>query len=117
MFSSVFMVLLALFLALMWGIAYALALEKFEFLRWLVDKRTWITVVIGIGVDLALMLLIVPFEFWWPGAAVIGLSAIGIIGRSIYLERMEWQELMLTIRGGYGERRRNTEDRYETPGE
>ena len=105
-------------LALAWGIAYALALEKVAFLRWLVDKRTWITVVIGVGVDLALAFFIVPFEWWWRVALVVVLSAMGIIARSIYLERAEWQELMRTVtRGELGERRRYAEDCDEAFGE
>ncbi len=118
---SSFYIYFALILALAWGIALALALQRIEFLRWMADKRTWILVVIGVAVDLALAWLIVPFEWWWRVAAIIGASSVGLIGRSIYLERAEWTELMRTIReeGWIGEQRQRSgigEDREEDAG-
>jgi len=91
---SGFWPLLVLFLALFWGIAYAIALERISFMRWLVDKRTWIVVVAGVGMDLILIKLIIPWEWWVWMAIVVALSAVGIIGRSLYLEHEEWMELL-----------------------
>jgi len=82
----------ALILAFIWGIGWARALQTFPG-RFLAARLTWLSVVIGIGVDLAILLLIIPFETLVIVTAVIGLSAIPIIGRSILNEIRDQKDL------------------------
>lgn len=69
-----------------WGFGWAAFLDT-EQGRWLARARTWITVVIGDGVALALAALVVPPI--WLTIVVIGiaLAAVGIIRRSLLQER------------------------------
>lgn len=83
---------IALVLGLIWGIVWARVLQRTRMGRFLADKRTWLTVVIGVGGDLLIALLIVPFAWWWRVFAVIALSSLGIIYRSLSLELHEKQE-------------------------
>jgi len=46
-------------------------------------------VVIGVGVDILIMLLVVPFDVWLEIAAVITASSLGIIWRSLHNELHE----------------------------
>lgn len=74
-------------LGFLWGILWATYLQFNRHGEFLVQKRTWITVVIGIGVD-----LIISYPWtggtgdWFTVAAVIGASSIGIIARSLINE-------------------------------
>jgi len=68
--------------ALLWGIGYSLLLQfekHFDFWR---EYRTWITVVLGIGVDL----LIALNGSYWTVVFVIASSSLGIIARSLINE-------------------------------
>lgn len=76
----------ALFFALVWGCLWALFLQWHPWGQWLAVKRTWLTVVIGVGVDLAILLLILDWQTWLTVAAVIAASSLGIIVRSLYNE-------------------------------
>lgn len=80
--------------AALWGIAWALFLQWTTLGRFLAIRRTWITVVIGVGVDLVLVLAIIPFTWWWRVLAVIVLSSLGIIARSLINEHHEEQEAL-----------------------
>ena len=71
------------FLALLWGGLWALFLQYHRMGHFLVAERTWITVVVGVGVDL----LIAFGGDWWTCAAVIVFSSIGIIARSLINEQ------------------------------
>ena len=73
-------------LALVWGGVWAFCLSYFEWGRWLALHRTWITVVVGVGVDLGILYAALPWESWWIVAAVFALSAVGIVIRSIAQE-------------------------------
>lgn len=83
----------AALLALFWGLAFALFLHRTRIGRWLRHKRTWLTVVIGIGVDLAILRLIIPCQYVTAALVIIALSAIGIIAFAIGDELAEDQEL------------------------
>ena len=83
----------AVFLALFWGITYALFLQFTTLGRWLCNRRTYMTVVIGIGVDLLILALVIPLETLTTVTFIIALSSIGIIARSIYNELAEHREL------------------------
>ena len=76
-------------LALIWGAIWALFLQLHPWGQWLAIKRTWLTVVIGVGVDMALLLLVLDIGTWTAVAAVIAASSIGIIVRSLYNEHAD----------------------------
>ena len=82
------MVLVAL-LALIWGAIWALFLQLHPWGQWLAIKRTWITVAVGIGVDLALLLLVLDIHTWSTVTAIVAASSIGIIARSLYNEHAD----------------------------
>lgn len=65
-----------------WGFIWAAYLQFTKQGQFLVLKRTWLTVVVGIGVDL----IIAYAGDWWTVAAVIAVSSIGIIIRSLWNE-------------------------------
>lgn len=78
-----------LLLAAVWGVVWALFLQYHPWGQWLAVRRTWLTVVIGVGVDLALLALLLDLPTWLTVAGVIGASSLGIIVRSIANERRE----------------------------
>lgn len=80
---------LAAILALLWGALWALFLQLHPWGRWLAHRRTWLTVVIGVGVDLALLAVLLDLAAWLTTAAIIAASSVGIIVRSIANERRE----------------------------
>jgi len=82
-------------LALAWGLVFALFLQFAGPGQWLARQRAWLAVAIGVGVDLVLVLFLVSWEDWAKVAGVFGLSAIGIVGRSLYNEWREGQEVLL----------------------
>lgn len=81
-FSIDLALILRLFGALAWGAAYAIFLQLHPLGKFLVRFRTWVTVVIGVGVDLGIAY---PGD-WWTVAAVIAVSSVGIIARSLFNE-------------------------------
>lgn len=76
-------------LALIWGVIWALFLQLHPWGKWLAIKRTWLTVVVGVGVDLALLLMVLDIHTWSIVAAVIAASSVGIIVRSLYNEHAD----------------------------
>jgi len=84
--------LFAVFLGLIWGLIWALCLQTYAG-RFLAARFTWITVVIGVGVDLLIALLIVPIEIWLALVTLIGASSIAIIGRSLFNELRDMQTI------------------------
>lgn len=81
--------IIAVLLALVWGALWALFLQVHPWGRWLAIKRTWLTVVVGVGVDLIILILVLDWQTWAAVAAVIAASSLGIIGRSLYNEHHE----------------------------
>ena len=79
----------ALLFAGVWGVLWALFLQWHPWGQWLAIKRTWLTVVIGVGVDLAILLLVLEWSAWTSVAGVIAVSGIGVIVRSLYNEHHE----------------------------
>lgn len=79
-------------IALIWGIVWASFLQFHHLGRFLALKRTWLTVVIGIGIDLLIALRLIPFVYWQRVLTVIALSSIGIIFRSLANELAEVDE-------------------------
>lgn len=80
------MSLIIRFLAVIWGFAWAACLQYTTWGRWLAVKRTWLTVVVGVGVDMLILWRVLDRRAWWQAVEIIGLSAIGIILRSLILE-------------------------------
>jgi len=78
-----------LLLAAVWGVVWALFLQYHPWGQWLAVRRTWLTVVAGVGVDLALLATVLDLATWLTVAALIPASSIGIIARSIANERRE----------------------------
>ena len=72
--------------ALVWGVAWALFLQRSALGRWMSARRTWITVVVGIGVDLLLAKIVMEWSEWVTVVAVIALSSVGIITRALWNE-------------------------------
>jgi len=68
--------------AMVWGVLWALFLQFHRLGRFMADERTWITVVIGVGVDLVIGIGTV----WWEMWLVVVCSSIGIIARSLINE-------------------------------
>ena len=84
--------------ALIWGAIWASFLQKTTMGRFLALKRTWVTVVIGVGVDLLLVAPLVPRREWLKFVGVIGLSSIAIIFRSLHNELGELMERIHVIK-------------------
>jgi hypothetical protein len=75
--------LLGIVLGLLWGIAFAAFLQWVPLGRYIVERVTWLAVIIGVGVDL---LIVGPFIGWQItlfAGSVVASSAIGIIVRSL----------------------------------
>jgi len=79
------------FAALIFGIIYAMFLQRNAYGQFLAERRTWLTVVIGVGVDLLLSF----GGNWWDVVAVIAFSSIGIIARSLANEQKRNQRRQL----------------------
>ena len=94
-----------LILALIWGIAFALFLHYVPIGRFIVVKYTWLAVVIGIGVDMALALVILPLPQWLIVVGIITASSFGLIGRSIAMDSEESDRLMGVLNDPKTERR------------
>lgn len=88
------MVGLGILLGLVWGAIWAAFLQYTNLGAFLAIRRTWITVVIGVGVDLLILLLIVPLSLWWQICWIISASSVFIIGRSLYREYWEEKGVM-----------------------
>jgi Kef-type K+ transport system membrane component KefB len=72
-----------------WGALWALFLQKHTFGQWLAMRRTWLTVVVGIGVDLLLLIAVLDWQAWVTVIAVIAASSVGILIRSWINEHRE----------------------------
>jgi len=70
-------------LAFFWGIIWAIFIQYHRMGQFWAEERTWLTVVIGVGVDM----LIAYGSDWWTVLFVISASSVGIIGRSLINER------------------------------
>jgi Kef-type K+ transport system membrane component KefB len=81
--------LLALCLGAVWGAVWAVFLQRHTWGRWLAVRRTWLTVVVGVGVDLLLLLLVLDWHQWAQAAAIVAVSSIGVIVRSLLNEHRE----------------------------
>jgi hypothetical protein len=85
---------LCLVLAAVWGGVWAAVLQFSRPGRFLAARRTWLAVVIGVGVDLLILLALLPVETWLRIGAVIAASSLGVIVRAIYNECDEHMDLV-----------------------
>ena len=83
------MMLFAVILALFWGGLWATFLQFSAWGRYLALRRTWLTVVVGVGIDLLILATVIPLAAWLLMCAVIAASSLGIIARSLYNERQD----------------------------
>lgn len=83
-----------LILAGVWGGFWALFLQGTRMGQFLASKRAYLAVVIGVGVDLLIVLPMLDVLVWLRIVAVIGVSSIGLVVRSLW---NEFGELMDTI--------------------
>lgn len=83
------MVFFAVILALFWGALWAAFLQFSAWGRYLALRRTWLTVVVGVGIDLLILVMVIPLETWLLMCAVIAASSLGIIARSLHNERQD----------------------------
>lgn len=91
------MLLFALLLAFVWGVAVAVFIEYTELGRWIAEHLTWLSVVIGIGGDLLILLVLLDEAgrvAWWQMVAVIGLSSLGVICRGLVVSYRYFKRLM-----------------------
>jgi len=96
-------VLFGVLLGLVWGIFWAVFLEATELGQFLATRRTWITVVVGVGVDLLVMAIVLPFEQWLFVCGVVAASGVGLIVRSLYNEWGEAKAFRAALLGDDGE--------------
>ena len=76
-----------------WGIGYALVLQLCKLPAFLAQRRTWITVVAGVGVQVVFLRLIGPVIEWWVIVCCFTASGAPIVVRSLYNEWHEEREL------------------------
>jgi hypothetical protein len=88
----------ALILAAVWGVVWALFLQSRSG-RFVAARYTWLAVVIGVGVDLLIGLLVMPLEMWLQMAAIVALSSIGMVTRSLWNEHQDQRTLHTMIHG------------------
>jgi len=87
------MTLLAVVLGAVWGGVWALFLQTYPG-RFLAARFTWLSVVVGVGVDLLIAMLVVPLDYWLPLVAIVGASSLAIIGRSLFNELRDAQQMI-----------------------
>lgn len=64
----------------------ALFLQKTAFGRFLADRRTWVTVVIGVAGNLIIMRPLMSDDIWNRVFNVFALSSFGVVARSLWKE-------------------------------
>ncbi|MGV0974473.1 MAG: hypothetical protein ACOYBO_00935 [Azonexus sp.] len=80
---------LGIILAALWGAMWAAFIQFNYHGRFLAARMTWLSVVIGIGIDLLILALVIPLDALIAVVAVIGASSLPIITRSLLNESMD----------------------------
>ncbi len=75
--------LLALLLAGLWGTLYALWLQRTRQGAFLAARMTWLSVVIGCGMNLLIALLVIEVSAWLMLVGLFVASGIPIVIRSL----------------------------------
>lgn len=102
---SAYGTLTAALLALIWGAIWAACLQFTDWGQFLAERRTWFTVVVGIGVDLLLFLPLVSLDIWFQLVLIVTASSVAIVARSLYNELQDSrgvQDLLRRITDGHG---------------
>jgi hypothetical protein len=71
--------------ALLWGIGLACFLQFHRMGAFLAKERTWLTVIVGVGVDLLLAI----GAAWWEVWLIVAFSSLGIVWRSLHNEESD----------------------------
>ena len=82
-------IVLAVIVAAFWGAMWAAFIQFNYHGRFLAARLTWLSVVIGIGVDLLILALVIPLDAFIAVVAVIGASSLPIIARSLINESLD----------------------------
>lgn len=89
MVLSQYPVWVAALLAFIWGAVWAVFLQFTPIGRFLAVRRTWITVVIGVGGVMGVAFLFIPADVWWMMLVLFGCASCPIIFRSLYNELLD----------------------------
>lgn len=87
----------ALLLALIWSCLVAAFIGATKQGRWVAEHLTWLTVVVGVGGDLLIMLLVADAQgrvLWWHVLAVFVVSGIPVSVQNIGKLYRKWLEVM-----------------------
>ncbi len=95
----------ATYLAAIFGVTYALFIQRTAIGTTIARRTTWASVVIGVGVDLLIARPLVPRNAWLAITHIVVASSIGIIARSLI---NEWRDILTVgvINAGYPGQRR-----------
>lgn len=88
----------AALLALIWGGIWAACLQFTDWGKFLAERRTWLTAVVGVGVDLVIFRPLVTLQVWCWLVIVVATSSAFIILRSLYNELRYSRDLQRIIR-------------------
>lgn len=90
---------LALLLGLIWGAVWAAFLQFNRGGQWLASSRTWIAVVVGVGGNLVIARLLLPFRLWSALIGIFAVSSLPIIARSLHNELQADREVWHDLKG------------------
>jgi hypothetical protein len=82
-------IVLAVIVAAVWGALWAAFIQFNYHGRFLAARLTWLSVVIGIGVDLLILALVIPLDAFIAVVAIIGASSLPVITRSLLNESLD----------------------------
>lgn len=102
---------LAIILGAIWGVIWGSYLQFTRTGQWLASSRTWITVVVGVGMNLLISLLFLPVSLWLHLIGLFAISSFPIILRSLHNERRETE----TIFNALQNRKQRTHSSDDTP--
>ena len=88
------MLLSACLLGALWGIGWAMFLWMSAVGRWLRLRRTWLTVVVGVGMDLLIVRMAVDVAAWLVMVGVVACSGQGVVAMAWGGEYGDHRELM-----------------------
>ena len=88
------MLLSACLVGALWGVGYGMFLWLSPVGRWLRLRRTWLSVVIGVGMDLLIVLMAVDVAAWLVMVGVVASSGLGVVAMALGGEYEDHRELM-----------------------
>jgi hypothetical protein len=87
----------ALLVALVWGVCVALAIRFTWLGRFVAEHLTWLSVVVGSGGNLLILLLLTDDSWrvaWWQVVAVFALSGLPLCAQGVYELSLYFKGLM-----------------------